>query len=289
MKKSIALVLSSGGSKGLAHIGAINELEKQGFVISSIAGSSIGSVIGGLYAMGKLPEYTDWIKSLDQKSIWGLMDFTIATNGLIKGEKVFQKMKTFIPDVLIENMSIPFAAVATDILNKKEVVFNSGSFYEVARASVAIPTIITPVKYRDTILVDGGVLNPIPIDHIARSNDDILVVVNLYGENRDPVEILINEDDTNSSPKTLNDFLNSISSLINSGDRRSLGYFSLLTATTSAMVDKLAKNAIEKYQPDIIINIPAGSSNTFDFHRAEELIQLGEKEAKLAIAKSIWQ
>jgi len=289
VKKSIALVLSSGGSKGLAHIGAINELEKQGFVISSIAGSSIGSVIGGLYAMGKLPEYTDWIKSLDQKSIWGLMDFTIATNGLIKGEKVFQKMKTFIPDVLIENMSIPFAAVATDILNKKEVVFNSGSFYEVARASVAIPTIITPVKYRDTILVDGGVLNPIPIDHIARSNDDILVVVNLYGENRDPVEILINEDDTNSSPKTLNDFLNSISSLINSGDRRSLGYFSLLTATTSAMVDKLAKNAIEKYQPDIIINIPAGSSNTFDFHRAEELIQLGEKEAKLAIAKSIWQ
>ena len=155
IKKPVSLVLSSGGSKGLAHIGVINELEKQGFLITSVSGSSIGSVIGGIYAMGKLPEYTNWVKTLNQKAIWGLMDFTVSTNGLLKGEKVIEKMRTFIPDMPIEKMNIPFAAVATDILNEKEVVFRSGSFYEAIRASVAIPTIITPVKYKDTILVDG--------------------------------------------------------------------------------------------------------------------------------------
>ena len=96
MKKPVALVLSSGGSKGLAQIGVINELEKKGFQITSVSGSSIGSVMGGLYAMGKLPEFTVWVKTLDRKTIWGLMDFTLTTHGLLKGEKVFDKMKIFI-------------------------------------------------------------------------------------------------------------------------------------------------------------------------------------------------
>ncbi|MDP3353230.1 MAG: patatin-like phospholipase family protein [Flavobacteriaceae bacterium] len=97
MKQKVALVLSSGGSKGLAHIGVINELEKHNFEITSVSGSSIGSVIGGLCAMDKLPEYTDWARTVNRKTIWGLMDFTLSSNGLIKGEKVFDKMKTFIP------------------------------------------------------------------------------------------------------------------------------------------------------------------------------------------------
>ena len=144
MKQKVALVLSSGGSKGIAHIGVINELEKQGFEISSVSGSSIGSVIGGLYAMGKLPEYTDWIRTLNKKLVWELMDFTFSSNGLIKGVRVFNKMKSFIPDIGIEEMNIPFSAIATDILNEKDVVFTDGSFYEAIRASVAIPSLITP-------------------------------------------------------------------------------------------------------------------------------------------------
>ena len=284
MKQKVALVLSSGGSKGLAHIGIINELEKQGFEISSVSGSSIGSVIGGLCAMGKLQEYTDWVKTLNKKNVWDLLDFTLLSNGLIKGEKVFSKMKTFIPDMLIEDMNIPFSAIATDIINEKEVVFSTGSFYDAIRASVAIPSLITPVKYKETLLVDGGVLNPVPIEHVARENNDILVVVNLYG---DKMNAIINpktvKEKEEGYNRAINDFVNGINKFISSGDQKSLGYFSLINAATYAMVHKLAKENIKKHQPDIIINLPQDSVATFDFYKAPELIKLGENTAKEAI------
>ncbi|MBE9481383.1 MAG: patatin-like phospholipase family protein [Bacteroidetes bacterium] len=284
IKKPVSLVLSSGGAKGLAHIGVINELEKQGFQITSVSGSSIGSIIGGIYAMGKLPEYSNWAKTLNQKAIWGLMDFTVSTNGLLKGEKVIDKMRTFIPDMPIEKMNIPFAAVATDILNEKEVVFRSGSFYEAIRASVAIPTIITPVKYKDTILVDGGVLNPVPIEYVARNNNDILIVVNLYGEKKDEIEKSNLIEDKNQTSTKLESLLKNISKLISSGDRKSLGYFSLVNASTLAMVHKLAQQNIKIYQPDILIDIPYDSSKTFDFHKAEKLIEIGKNAASKEIS-----
>jgi len=278
MKQNVALVLSSGGSRGLTHIGVINELVKQGFQITSVSGSSIGSVIGGLYAMGKLHEYTEWVSTFNKMDIWGFMDFTLTTNGLLKGERVFDKMKTFIPDMNIEDMPIPFAAVATDILHEKEVVFTKGSFYEAARASIAIPAVFTPVKYTDTILVDGGVLNPIPIEHVLRKNGDILIVVNLYGEKK--VDI---PKEKNTYNGYLNRLMNALLTLISTGDKSSKGYYSLLSSTTSAMIHKIAKMSIEKHKPDIIINIPYDAANTFDFYRAKELIELGESAAKEAI------
>jgi len=278
MGKSVALVLSSGGSKGLAHIGVINELEKQGFQITSVSGSSIGSVIGGLYAMGKLHEYTEWVSTFNKMDIWGFMDFTLTTNGLLKGERVFDKMKSFIPDMNIENMPIPFAAIATDILNEKEVVFTKGSFYEAARASVAIPAVFTPVKYNNTILVDGGVLNPIPIKHVHRKNGDILIVVNLYGEKKADIP-----KEKNTDNGYLNRMINPLLTLISTGDKGSKGYYSLLSSTTSAMIHKIAKMSIEKHKPDMIINIPSDSASTFDFYKAKELIELGEKAAAEAI------
>lgn len=278
MKQNVALVLSSGGSRGLAHIGAISELEKQGFEITSVSGSSIGSVIGGLYAMGKLHEYTEWVSTFNKMDIWGFMDFTLTTNGLLKGERVFDKMKSFIPDMNIEDMPIPFAAVATDILHEKEVVFTKGSFYEAVRASVAIPAVFTPVKYNNTILVDGGILNPIPIEHVRRKNGDILIVVNLYGEKK--VDI---PKEKNTYNGYLNRLMNALLTLISTGDKSSKGYYSLLSSTTSAMIHKIAKMSIEKHKPDIIINIPYDAANTFDFYRAKELIKLGESAAKEAI------
>jgi len=286
MKQKVALVLSSGGSKGLIHIGVINQLEKHGFEISAVSGSSIGSVIGGLYGMGKLTEYTEWIKPFTKRSIWDLMDFTISSNGLMKGEKVFNKMKTFIPDINIEKMNIPFAAIATDIINEKEIVFTTGSFYEAVRASIAIPSLITPVKYKDTFLVDGGILNPVPIDYVKRTPNDILVVVNLYGKKED---IIVNqkkiEKKNNGYYSILNDFVNSVNRLISSGEKDSPGYFSLLNTSTHAMIHKLAKENIEKHQPDIVINIPFNTANTFDFDKADELIELGEKATTKEIIK----
>ena len=286
-KQKVALVLSGGGSKGLAHIGAIQELKKRGFEITSVSGTSIGSVIGGLYAMGKLKEYTRWVKTLNQKSIWGLLDFTLSTSGLLKGEKVLSKMKTFIPDIAIEEMNIPFAAVATDILNEKDVVFESGSFYEAIRASVAIPTIFTPVKYKDTILVDGGVLNPVPIEYVKRQENDILVVVNLYGEKNPSLKALkiIKNGNKNPISSTINTLVNTFTKLISSGDKRSMGYLSLLNTASSAMVHKIAQQNIEKHQPDFVINIPHDSAGTFDFQKADELIEIGEIAANKAIVE----
>ena len=280
MKQKVALVLSSGGSKGFVHIGVINELEKQGYEISSVSGSSIGSVIGGLYAMGKLREYTDWVKTVNKKNIWDLMDFNFSSDGLMKGEKVFNKMKSFIPDMNIEEMNIPFAAIATDILNEKTVVFNTGSFYEAIRASVAIPSLITPVKYKDTFLVDGGVLSPVPIEFVKRTNNDILVVVNLYGKKKAKANPIIVKKNNNGYYSLFDDLFNRISKLTNTGDKNSLGYFSLLNTATHAMIHKLAKENIEKHQPDITIDIPFDTASTFDFHRAVELIGLGEEITK---------
>ena len=286
MKQKVALVLSSGGSKGFVHIGVINELEKQGFEISSVSGSSIGSVIGGLYAMGKLPEYTDWVKTVNKKNIWDLMDFNFSSDGLMKGEKVFNKMKSFIPDRNIEEMNIPFSAIATDILNEKIIVFNTGSFYEAIRASVAIPSLITPVKYKDTFLVDGGVLSPVPIEFVKRTNNDILVVVNLYGKKKAKANPIIVKKNNNGYYSLFDDLFNRISKLTNTGDKNSLGYFSLLNTATHAMIHKLAKENIEKHQPDITIDIPFDTASTFDFHRAVELIGLGEEITKKILLKN---
>jgi NTE family protein len=224
--------------------------------------------------MGKLPEYTVWAKTLNRKAVWGLMDFTLTANGLLKGDRVFDKMKSFIPDVNIEKMNIPFVAVATDILNEKEVAFRSGSFYDAIRASIAIPAIITPAIYKDTFLLDGGVLNPIPIEQVVRKNGDMLIVVNLYGERKPDIP---KETNTNIG------LMNILSTLISTGDKSSKGYYSLLNSTSSAMIHKIAKMSIEKHKPDIIINIPYDAANTFDFYRAKELIELGESAAKEAI------
>lgn len=280
MNKSVALVLSSGGSRGLAHIGVINELTKQGFNITSVSGSSIGSVIGGLYAMGQLDAYTQWANNFNKRDVWGFMDFTLTNHGLLKGERVFEKMKAIIPDMNIEDMPIPFSAVATDILNEKEVVFTQGSFYEAARASVAIPAVFTPVKYEDTIIVDGGILNPIPIEFVNRKSDDILVVVNLYGKK---TAILPKEKEVEKG--YLNGLMRTLSTLISTGDKHSIGYYSLLSSTTSAMIHRIAEMSIEKHMPDMVINIPHDSASTFEFNRAKELIEIGQNAAKESILK----
>ena len=137
----------------------------------------MGALVGGIYGVGKLQEFKIWLYTLDKLDVFKLIDFTLSSQGLIKGDRVFNKMKEFIPDMNIEDLKIHYAATATDILNNKEVVFKQGSIYEAIRASVAIPTVITPVKKDNKLLVDGGVMNSLPINHVKRTEDDILIVV----------------------------------------------------------------------------------------------------------------
>ncbi|MGE4288990.1 MAG: patatin-like phospholipase family protein, partial [Salinivirgaceae bacterium] len=179
MYKKISLVLSGGGARGIAHIGVIEELERQGFEIVSIAGTSMGSLVAGAYAIGKLKEFKEWMISLDKMKVFKLVDFTLSRQGLVKGDKVFNRMKDFMPDANIEDLPIPYCAVAVDIKNKKEVVFTRGSLHKAIRASVSIPTVFTPVKTTDGLLVDGGVMNNIPINRVKHIEGSSLIAVDV--------------------------------------------------------------------------------------------------------------
>lgn len=223
-----------------------------GYTISSISGSSIGTLVGGLYAMDALDDFTSWMLDLKRKDVFSLMDFTWNKSGVLKGEKVFNKMRTFIPDMLIEEMSIPFSAVSCDIVNLREVVFKEGSFYDAVRASISIPAIFTPVHYMETTLVDGGVLNPIPIKHVHRQQGDMLVVVNVNGSESELLEEV---------PL-----------------HRAFGsYYTILQQTIFAMNNRISDLALELYKPDVTITIPRNTCGPWDYHKAEHLIALGRE------------
>ena len=180
-KKTVSLVLGSGGARGLAHIGVIKWLEENDYQITSLSGSSIGSLIGGVYAAGKLDQLEQWMISLTRTDIASLLDFTWSSGGLFKGDKIINTLVGFLEDIQIENLSIPYTAVAADIVTEKEVWINSGSLFDAIRASVSLPLFFTPVKSGDAILIDGGVLNPVPIAPTFNDNSDLTIAVNLGG------------------------------------------------------------------------------------------------------------
>ncbi len=286
MKQATALVLSGGAARGLAHIGVIEELEKQGFEIKSIAGNSMGAFIAAMYAMDKLQEYKEWILTLDKKEVFSLIDFTLSSQGLIKGDRVFNKMKSFFPDKNIEDLKIPYIAVAADITNMKEVVFTKGSIYDAVRASVAIPTIFTPAKKGNIVLVDGGVVNPIPLNRVKRTEGDILIA-SYVNANIPYDKPMINKEDEkrkNSVYKQkIKEFKNKLNEILPKNNKTKLNYFTLLNKSTGLLTHSLSIMNIEKYNPEILISISRHSAGTFDFFKAEELIEAG----KLAVKESI--
>ena len=175
MKKDVALVLSSGGPRGWAYIGAIEELLSRGYRIKSVAGTSIGSLIGGIFAAGKMEEVKEWLFSLDAWKVFSLMDLSLSKNHLVKGDKVISALKEIVPNVNIEDLDIPYCAVAADLYTGEEVVFDRGPLFDAVRASISIPSLFRPVKYGFRTLVDGGIVNTMPIDKVKRHSGDILV------------------------------------------------------------------------------------------------------------------
>ncbi|UVE19290.1 patatin-like phospholipase family protein [Pseudomonas sp. LS44] len=182
MSKRVALVLGSGGARGYAHIGVIAELEARGYDIACIAGCSMGSVIGGIYAAGKLGEYRAWIESLDYLDVLRLVDVSFRL-GAIRGEKVFGRIREIVGEIDIENLNIPYTAVATDLTNQQEIWFQEGCLHQAMRASAAIPSLFTPVVQGNRMLVDGGILNPLPIVPVVSSHCDLIIAVNLNATN----------------------------------------------------------------------------------------------------------
>ncbi len=283
MKQSAALVLSGGAARGLAHIGVIEELEKQGFEIKSIAGNSMGAYIAAVYGLGKLNEYKDWILNLENKDIFKLIDFTFSSQGLIKGDKILNKMKSFIPDKNIENLTIPYAAVAADLTNMKEVVFTEGSIYDAVRSSISIPTIFTPFKTENSVMVDGGIVNPIPLNRVKRTEDDILIASYVNADiTYERIKTSKGKNNIGYKQK-IKIFKKNLNKIIPKKNENRLNYFTLLNKSTSLLTHSLSIMNIEKYKPDMLINISRYSAGTFDFFKAEELIEAGRLAAKESI------
>ncbi|HRW70611.1 patatin-like phospholipase family protein [Lentimicrobium sp.] len=294
---NISLVLSSGGARGLVHIGAIEALEEAGFRITAVAGTSMGALVGGMFACGSLNDYRKFMTGLTRLDVIWLMDLAVSKTGIIKGERVFHEMKHFIGTVQIEDLPIPFAAVAADISNHKEVVFKEGDLLTAIRASSAIPSVLMPVSKDGALLVDGGVVNPLPMEHVALPEGNLLVAVNVNAPRIDKAETEKEEKIPEEHHDSVSDsVIERARQLINqkwnsmTGNHKERthvsGIFTIVNNSFELMQHKLTLNALERQTPDIILNIPVNVADTFDFHRAKELIALGYEEMKAELKKT---
>jgi NTE family protein len=277
MSKKVALVLSSGGARGMAHIGVIEQLLERGYTISSIAGSSIGAVVGGIFAQGGLPRFKKWVCGLDRLDVFRLMDFTLSSQGFVKGDRVFQEMREFAWDQKIEELPIPFVAVATDMAQNKEVIFRKGSLFDALRASIALPSVVQPYRINGWDLVDGGVINPLPIEHVKRNEEDLLVVVNLNA--RIPKTIVHPNQDETVSEGLLQQWKRKWGREVSvtKEAKARLGYFEMISKSFEIAQIRLCSMTIEKFQPDLVVSVSRKEASTFDFYRSDELIEVGRK------------
>jgi NTE family protein len=281
-KKSVALVLSSGGARGLAHIGAIEELEAKGYRISSIAGCSMGALVGGVYAAGKIKEFREWMKTVDRKKMLELTDFSLSLNHLVKGTRIIEAIMEFVPDVHIEDLPIPYCAVATDLRAGKEVVFNKGSLFEAIRASISLPSFYEPVQRDNMILIDGGVINPIPLNRVKRQAGDILVGVDVSGhdyktqweESHRLTEL--QKKDKSLKAKILDKLI---------PDNINFNYYTVLSRSSSLMIRQNSILMAKLMKPDILVDIQMARYGGFDYDKSEKIIAIGRQKTALAINK----
>jgi len=285
--KNVRLVLGSGGARGMAHIGVIEELEKEGFIISEVVGCSMGAVVGGIYCAGYLADYKHWLIKLSRLDVFRLLDFTLSAQGFVKGERVFKAIEEFIGDHKIENFKIPFTAVAADITYEKEVHYQSGSLFKALRASIAIPTVFTPVKEGKSQLVDGGVLNPLPMNLVKKEPGDWIVAVNLNANIPYTPNNLVAEKE----PAAYLKMFNAIQSTFPKFDSKTenienLGLFDLLNKSYDLTQDRLTELMIDIHKPDLVVNISRDACGVFEFYRANEIIEAGRKAFHSAYAQS---
>jgi len=285
MKKSISLVLGSGGARGYAHIGIIEVLEDYGYEIKSIAGSSMGALIGGLYACGKLDVYREWVLTLDVLDVLKLLDFTIGKIGFIKGDRVFSIMEEMIGENNIEDLPISFTAVATNLTTQKEVWLQKGSLSVAVRASIALPTIFTPVEIKNKILIDGGILNPVPIEPTLSDMTDLTFAVNLNSTKTIKHQIIMPEKEKKRQ-RILHDKINTfLEQKLPGKEKPGLNYTTIFRKTIDAMQHAITRHKMAGYQTDVVIEIPGNCCDFYDFHKAYEMIEIGKKMAAEALER----
>jgi NTE family protein len=328
---TVSLVLGSGGARGYAHIGAIEELVAQGFDIRSVAGSSMGALVGGVYAAGKLDAYRDWVKPLQRFDVLRLLDWTFSGGGLIKGDRIIEKLRALIGEIRIEDLPISYTAVAVDLLAQREIWFSRGSLFDAIRASIAIPTVLRPHHYEGRTLVDGGLLNPVPITPTLRDLTDCTIAVDVNapaesphamagaavvsglppgedpcidvtfgsvaGALTDPEAVAAGAPESERPLAAEGDgeaqgMRQRIAEFINGliGKRESRGEH----ATEPGMLESFARSldvvqeTITRFKlaaqpPDLIIRVPRNIGAFYEFHRAEEIIEVGRQRTRDAL------
>ena len=264
----------------MAHIGAIEELEANGYRISSIAGCSMGALIAGVYAAGKLKEFREWMKTIDRKKMLELSDLSFSINHLVKGKRIIEAIMEFVPDMPIEDLPIPYCAVATDWKSGQEVVFDKGSLFEAIRASISLPTFYEPVQRDNMILIDGGVLNPIPLNRVARHEGDLLVGVDVSGHDYkaqwDKMHHLTKKQKTDKSWKML-----ILDKLI--PDNIEFNYYTVLSRTISLMIRQNSILMTQLMKPDMLVDLQMSDYGGFDYDKSEKIIALGRQKTLEAI------
>tara|TARA_Y100001960_G_scaffold162576_1_gene170925 strand:- start:1875 stop:2717 length:843 start_codon:yes stop_codon:yes gene_type:complete len=268
--EEVSLVLSSGGARGLTQVGVIEEISKDNKKIVEISGSSIGSLVAAFYAAGKLDVFKKWIVGLDRMKVFSFMDFTVSGQGLLKGDKAFKYLKSIIPDQKIENLKIPISIIVTDVINNKEVVIRKGSMYEAIRASCSIPGLVKPYVRDKTEYVDGGVINPLPINRLK--NKKKIITVNL---NAPPVSELKNKKGIKSG--FYNYFFSFKDFFLNKEAHQNLGFYDITYRSIHMMQNELSKSQIKKHKTFKNIEIPCNMCYPLEFYRAGEMIKLGRK------------
>jgi len=315
--RRIALALGSGGARGYAHIGVIQVLEERGYEIVSTAGSSMGALVGGLHAAGKLDDYAEWARGLTHLDMLRLLDPSLAAAGAIKAEKVMARVSELLGGALIEDLPIRFTAVATDLLARKEVWFQQGPVDVAIRASIAIPSVITPVMLNGRLLADGGLIDPVPVAPTASASADATVAVSLNGEHRAsradaparesteprPVEEWIDRFRRGAAQFLDSDMVRTLVSrfgaTVGDGDSpdddidvdvaalpHGLGKFDVMNLSIETMQSVLTRFRLAGYPPDILINVPRDAARSLDFHRAAEVIEVGRQLATEALDRA---
>lgn len=289
-KKTVSLVLSSGGARGLAHVGVIEELERRGYEISEIAGCSAGALVGGMYAAGKMSEFKDWICNLDRVDVFSLMDFTFSSRGFIKGEKVYNALKKVVQDCQIEDLPIRFSCNAVEVNSGKEYIFKKGSLYKAIRASGSIPSVFLPAKIDQHHFIDGGVLNPVPISLLSEPSKDLVVVVDVNGLENEFIPPP-QKDETGKSFITLPNWVKEYQSKMKQffpeekKAESKLAYSSLdlVTRSFDLLQDRFCELLLEKHPVDVKIKVSRKQAGTLEFHRSAEMIEIGRLKAQEAL------
>ena len=289
-KTSVSLVLGSGGARGLAHIGVIDELQKSGYEIRSISGCSMGALVGGIFAAGKLDEFEQWVRAINKVDIVSLLDISWQKHGLVKGDKIINTLVELVGDKTIEELPMPYTAVAADVRNEKEVWINSGRLFDAIRASISLPLFFTPVEYKNGHLIDGGVLNPVPIAPTFNDDTDLTVAVNLGGPLESPSKTDKKRKSATDKSSSFHDkvrgYIEDLQGSIKTRAEKDWTVYDIADQAFDAMQSTIARQKLAAYPPDVDVEIARNACGTLEFDRADEMIELGRVKARDSLAQA---